>query len=399
MDAEQDNCRAALTWTLEAGDADTALRLVNSLNYFWWRRGNWHEGERWTAAAVRLSQHVESVPLCRALTGIMVFTSFLGHRGDTEAYFARAQSMARRLEDPEALVDLLIPAAVSSPDPITQAPPVLARAMDLMEGQKDPRLRAKVAVLNYMVGDQLLARGQLADAEVLYKKSLSLYRQDGNVDMVAYPLGNLGRVALQEGHLEAAQALIAESVAHCRAAGNRVGVVDWVHQLGKVALYQGDLDRDEACVQEALPLYDEMGGGHNRVHALALVGHIALTRGDVSQAARAMGESLAGVQHAMRARPQNELAEWLPFLRPIILDCVVRAVFVLVALGDLESAATSMWALAILSWNRPRRSRRRWCWSLPACRRLTSDAIRSGRRWRKNCTPTPDRASMATTVG
>jgi predicted ATPase/DNA-binding XRE family transcriptional regulator len=344
LDREQDNCRAAIAWALEAGDADTALRLVNSLNYFWWRRGYWQEGERWTAAAVRLGQHTESAALCRALTGIMVFTSFLDHQSDTEAYFARAQSLARRVEDPAALLDLLIPAAVSSPDPVTQAPATLAQALDLLEGQSDPHLTAKAAMLHYLVGDQLLARGRLADAEALYRKSLALYRQDGNVDMVAYPLGNLGRVALQEGHLEAAQELIAESVALSRACGNRVGVADWAHQLGKVALYQGDLDRADACLREALALYEEMGGSRNRVHALALIGHIALARGQVAQAGRAIGESLAGAQQAMLGLPPNVLADMLPFIRPTVLDGAARAAFVLVAAGDLEAAATLLGA-------------------------------------------------------
>jgi tetratricopeptide (TPR) repeat protein len=94
--------------------------------------------------------------------------------------------------------------------------------------------------------------------------------------MVAYPLGNLGRLALQDGRLQEAYDLIAESVAMSRAAGTRVNVGDWLHQLGKVALYLGDTMQAEACLEEALALHEEVGG--IQVHVLALLGHVALAR-------------------------------------------------------------------------------------------------------------------------
>jgi predicted ATPase/DNA-binding SARP family transcriptional activator len=40
LTAEQDNAHAALRWAIARGDADTALRLVRSLSYYWVQRGH-----------------------------------------------------------------------------------------------------------------------------------------------------------------------------------------------------------------------------------------------------------------------------------------------------------------------------------------------------------------------
>ena len=55
LEAELDNLRAALEWSLET-DQIAALRLVGCLAYFWSRRGYAVEGIHWTSAAIKKSE-------------------------------------------------------------------------------------------------------------------------------------------------------------------------------------------------------------------------------------------------------------------------------------------------------------------------------------------------------
>lgn len=52
LDANSDNLRAALAWSIDAGDVDVALRLVADLGWFWEIRGHWDEGKRWATRAL-----------------------------------------------------------------------------------------------------------------------------------------------------------------------------------------------------------------------------------------------------------------------------------------------------------------------------------------------------------
>ncbi|MDP9273954.1 MAG: hypothetical protein M3O93_10605, partial [Chloroflexota bacterium] len=54
FEREHDNVRAALTYTLEAGDAETGLRLAAALWRFWQQRGYLREGRSWLDAVLAL---------------------------------------------------------------------------------------------------------------------------------------------------------------------------------------------------------------------------------------------------------------------------------------------------------------------------------------------------------
>ena len=59
--AEQDNLRAALAWSLGAGEAELGLRLVGALRDFWFFDGHSAEGLRWTEHTLENAQDAPSL--------------------------------------------------------------------------------------------------------------------------------------------------------------------------------------------------------------------------------------------------------------------------------------------------------------------------------------------------
>ncbi len=306
LEREHDNFRAALAWALAADEVDLALRLVNHLNHFWFRRGYWQEAEQWITASVSRAGDEDSVPLCLALFNLIPICLFQGHFRELDGHVARSAAMAGRLETPETLAGLWFVTGLSaynSQADITQVFTGQEQSLStlqeaILRGTDDPRQWAKLAYIRFVHGDRLRQTGHVEEAAAQFQQSLDIYRLLGNVDMIAYPLGNLGRLALLEGHLQKAYDLIAESVAISRAVGNRVGVSDWLHQLGKVALYLGDAAQAQACLEESLALHEEVGG--MQVQVLALLGHVALAQGNLGGASRYLHDSLAAAQETVQ---------------------------------------------------------------------------------------------------
>jgi tetratricopeptide (TPR) repeat protein len=283
LDDELDNFRAALEWSVAHKAGDFLLRLVNSLWWFWFRRGYWREAERWLAAALATVQPADSPSRCRVLLSQSTCIALQGRYDEAAPYLMEAFAMARRLEDAESLVAAQLIFGQALPD-VNQAMNSFAEAQAIWEQTGDPQKPWMLAYLHYLVGDRLRENGRYLEAADRYRQSLALYRQMGNVDSIAYPMGNLGRLALQQGHLEEASKLISESLALSRAIGNRQGLADWLIPLGLVTLYLGNASDAEVHLQEAFLLHDEVGNRRGLADVLACQALVALAQEEPSGA-------------------------------------------------------------------------------------------------------------------
>ena len=294
LDRDQDNARAGLQWSFERGDVDRARRYFDKLSLYWWRRGHWSEGEQWARALDARPGEPDGTLLCWTLIDAAFFLTLQGHYAEAVAYMARAEAMAERLADPETTLRVLIVQA--------QAPVNLETAAFLYRQFFDtvPKMQthsksggaAMEAAFHDIYGDRLREAGRNDEAAAEYRQSLSLWRRMGNLDAIAYPIGNLGRLALQAGQIDDAARLLHESVAITRAIGNRVGILDWLPHLGSVRLTQGDLEQAESCYDEALALCDEVGNGVAAAQASAYLGYCAYLNGDRARAREKVGRSL-----------------------------------------------------------------------------------------------------------
>jgi predicted ATPase/DNA-binding XRE family transcriptional regulator len=353
LDQEHDNLRAGISWALAAGEMDIARHYVDSLWNFWLRRGHWSEAEHWSRAAIGQAGEADSTLLCWTLVCAAVFNALQGRYMEAEPYRERFVAMAHRLEDPEMMMRVLLILGQAVPD-MEQAAAAFERLFIVGEqvevlskgrGAKE----ALLAEAHFLYGDQLRFAGRAAEAETHYRQSLELFHQLGNVDMIAYPIGNLGRLALEEGRIQEAYDRLMESVAISRAVGSRVGIADWLQQFGKAALALDDVAQAEMCFEEALALYQEMGNQRGCPAVLADLGSAALLKGDIAQARRYLHESLSAYRQIyvplLKTFPD---ARWKGEMQRELLVCLQATALVEVTEGAIERALTLFGAAATL---------------------------------------------------
>ncbi|MBX3084915.1 MAG: tetratricopeptide repeat protein [Anaerolineae bacterium] len=337
LDQEHDNLRTAMSFALEIGAINVARHMVHSLFYFWQRRGYWQESERWILASFQAAEEADSVPLCQVLVCGAVCYGIQARYTESFGFLQRALDMARRLGDPTTLTEALT--CLLQATPLAEADVVFEELMSIWTEMGDGWQVEHLANLHYLFGDRLRTIGRNEEAALHFHKSLRLFRELGNVDKIAYPLGNLGRMALQDGRLADAYPLIAESVALSRAIGNRVGIADWLQQLGAVVFALGDLEQAETYFEEALTLYDEIGNPSGHVSILAWQGHLALARGEISTSMRNFHAFLE-VYMTMHRHQTAIILKRGPYIPPEVLHCLDGVIIAQAARDRAEQAVT-----------------------------------------------------------
>jgi DNA-binding CsgD family transcriptional regulator/tetratricopeptide (TPR) repeat protein len=253
LEAEHDNMRTALSWSLE-DEPGTALRLAGALAHFWEIRSNLVEGRGWLEEALRQNAHADAAARAKALTGA---GTLAWHQGDFEnatAFHAEALKLYRALED-----------------------------------------ECGVAFALNALGAQDLQQGDYERATPLFEEALSLCRQIGDDRTSAYALHNLAEVARHRGEYARAAALYGESLSLFQQMENYWGAAVNLMWLGMIALHQGEHEAAARFLRESLTLSREMG--YQEWSAICLEG-LAAVAGAKEEAGRAA--RLYGAAEALR---------------------------------------------------------------------------------------------------
>lgn len=267
LEAEHDNLRAALAWTIERGDGDQAVRLAAALWHFWEMRGYFTEGRRWLEAALERGQGAAAAARAEAYTG--------------------AGTMAWRQCD------------------YAQAMIWHQHALDLYRSVGDTY---GIAFALNNLGMQSLDQGDLQAALQRFSESLALSQQFGHTRMSAGTLHNLGELARHQGDNERAVDCYTQSLALCRALGDQWLSCYSLTGLGTVAGYQGNDAQATLFLKEALTLCHEQGYQELIVECLeGLAGCAARQRQGV-RAARLFGvaEQLRDMMNTPRAPVEDQ---------------------------------------------------------------------------------------------
>ncbi|NUW29835.1 winged helix-turn-helix domain-containing protein [Nonomuraea sp. SMC257] len=237
LDAEAANLRAALETAARGHDADTAIRLVNALSWYWYLRGRPGEARRSLETALAL--HGEAPGRARAAAWRAGFTMILGD---------------------EATWDT---AAVA-----------------------DPRERARAELFLGM------ATSDLPTAQELVGGALTTFRAIGDEWGVAAALSKRARDAFTARDVVALERDSEESVRLFDKLGDRWGLLQATEWLAGLAAMKGDADAASRLFEDGLRVAEELGMGNEAARRTAWLGWNALQSGDYEQAMELCGRAL-----------------------------------------------------------------------------------------------------------
>lgn len=322
LDAELDNFRAALAWSVER-DPELALRLFGLLEAFWWDAQP-IEGRRWIQ---ELRPTVDALPSSSLtarywLTAAGVLLS-LAQEKSAAAVAAKAVALYSELGDGGGLAaaQRCYGAALLRLGKVADGEEAASRALQVFRSIGNRRL---VALGLRTLATARIFQDDLESAAALYREALALSQALADERGVQIVSGNLAEIEACGGNYE--QALLHGREALEIARGRR----DWVMVctlLINVTAYLIALDRlAEARVtaQEALEAAAEIQSDIHSVVAIQHLAAVAATCGDAARAARLSGyvdaayERLENVREPTEAREyelmMNALGERLPAL-------------------------------------------------------------------------------------
>lgn len=252
FEEEHDNFRAALTWTLEAGETELALRLATALWRFWYSHGYLSEGRGWMGAALARPGEVDVAVRARALNGAGGLAWSQGDYEEARALYEASLALRRQLGDKPGITQCLS-----------------------------------------NLGNIARSQGDYAEARRLYEESLVIDRELGDRWSIARSLSNLGLMAYEQGDYPHAQELLEEVLT---IGGDRVIVANALNILGELARVASDYLRAQQLYDASLALYRELGIKEGVAMLLHNLGMLALRRADYPAAGALFTESLTELQ-------------------------------------------------------------------------------------------------------
>jgi len=254
IDADLDNVRAALEWSLAQVRADSGMRLANALHRYWVARIYWREATRWFERLLGLLA-ADSQNTLRAKT-LYIAGHITNYYDSTAAQRFAEQSlrMSRALDFKQGIVNaswamgwIHLKRLDDSAMPFFEESIALANAIDYAWG----------AVHAYaFYGVYKVAVGEYDAARPLLLTGIEWgHRLGGDATLIGRCKGNLGQVEMLQGNFAKAHTYLDESLALQKKANNQNSIAESLWLQGRLALREGDHARAVAYFKESLALY------------------------------------------------------------------------------------------------------------------------------------------------
>jgi predicted ATPase/DNA-binding SARP family transcriptional activator len=241
LQAEHDNLLAVIEWSAESEQAESALRLVGALMWFWFSYGSTREGRDLSLKALAIPPGTQLVQpkeaRARALSTAGFLLCLLGEVDLGRQLLEEALSIQSTFEDKTTLAWSLQFLG-------------LALAYDQQYDQADAAFQEGLAITKkfsggqannflHFLGDIEMLRGDPSRAKQIYEESVNLLRVIGNKSFLAYPLRRLGYLALREHDIPKAWSYFQESLAINLEIGDKRGFAACLVWLATLAMQLG----------------------------------------------------------------------------------------------------------------------------------------------------------------
>jgi predicted ATPase/DNA-binding CsgD family transcriptional regulator len=207
LEADSENVRAALEWSLAGGDVEMGLRLVTALRDYWITSSRIVEGEGWVGRAVPkiagVSPALQARVLCTA--GMVLF--YAVQRASGRQFLEQAAALARAAEDRLTLAWALSFRGAFAIGEVNGHAEALAAAQEGLALFRALGHAPGMAQALNIVGELRRTQGDDAAAQAAYEASLALARETGEARREVMILSNLAFIALHRADAQWALSL------------------------------------------------------------------------------------------------------------------------------------------------------------------------------------------------
>ncbi len=279
LDAEHDNVRAALEWSITSGETDIALRLAEAMARYWAVRGHYREGRHWLERALAIGESVPSPARMRSLRAAGWLARLQGEPEAARSMQGEALHLARMVDDwPNAAAAL-----------------------------------QELGLVDMHRGDHERAVAQMEEALTMLLAIEA--EQPAGPQLVSVAQANLAQISLAQGDTVRAATHAAAAVERQRALGYTWALGDTLRILGDVAHRAGEHERALAAYQESVALTHDHGDRRFLTNALAGIACVAASQRRFERAAHlfaataVLREELGlGVESWQRMRHEQAIA-------------------------------------------------------------------------------------------
>jgi hypothetical protein len=317
LEAEHDNCRAALGWLIGHEQVEDALRLAAAMGPFWFAQGYLSEANDWLAKALALSDANGNRPTRdRARACFAASNCFLGRSeyARSRSYAEESLAIARQLDDKKlvstALNDVNYSAyrfdsAYNAAVAMLEESLVLSRSAGNKHGQVRALLTSADVIADH--GDDTRAASLAAEALTL---SRELNYETGIIDS----LRMLGFIAFGRGDYEAARTLLWQVLDAHRAQGHAIYLAASLLNLGAVLIYLKEYELARGLSEEGLAMMRRNGNRYGAALVSGNLGYIEMKLGNSVEAGRLIAKNLKTVADLKHNKSTIAAIEYMAYL-------------------------------------------------------------------------------------
>ena len=296
LEADHDNLRTALSWTLGGGAPELGLRLAAALSWFWDARGYFGEGTMRLEEALAQSGTVApAATRAEALTGLGAILTTHSGLERAEACLEEALALWEEIGNLGRIAECLNSLGwllVTYRDDGLRAKAIFDKALAAARASEDGRVIPNILLgLGWFSFDS----GDFVRAQELWEEAVVFAREQSNAWGVSMVLMNMGYAELVQGNRDRAKVLLEEALAVGRKLGSEPIIADVLVTLGLAAALGGEPNRGKRLLREGLAI--ELGLGRKVTLAEGLEG-LAVAAGALGEDVRAA--RLWGVAEVLR---------------------------------------------------------------------------------------------------
>ncbi|HEY1915495.1 MAG TPA: BTAD domain-containing putative transcriptional regulator [Streptosporangiaceae bacterium] len=325
LEAELDNFRAGLAWSLTAAPAEpgpeperpapeVALSVVGSLSGFWVVRGPVALGRGLLEAVLTAAgPQADRRRRALALDGAGQLAAVQADQDAQRAYQQESLAIWRELGDEAKIVSCLgdLGSVAHVQGDYAAARSMYAEALEVAGRAGDNQQMGRALS---GLGRLALHQGDLDQASAYYEQSLACFRALGDLRRATLILGNLGVAATMQGDFELARRRLDEHLENSRRLRDHKLTGGALTNLGLIAYHTGELDHAAELHAQALELGEQIGDRRLEAVALTNLGMVAAKRRDYTAATRF---HLRSLERAEAVGERRSIAESLEELAEV----------------------------------------------------------------------------------